>query len=169
MLRVISRAGSADGFSQAFVKPVSPEAMIAKPVIQSPDLLGLRKSFHQFRGAPPHELNLHFALLRPTNPFLNMLVPPIHCRGTPWDTSIGSVNGNANVVSLEIGMLSESSFDGVVDLRQLGRVERKEILGLPTPFVSIWQDAIALDAGVRIPGADELGVVWCLNSRELGT
>ena len=66
-------------------------------------------------------------------------------------------------------MFSESSFDGVIDLRQLGRVERKEILGLPTPFVSIWQDAIALDAGVRIPGTGELGVVWCLNSRKLGT
>ena len=35
-------------------------------------------------------------------------------------------------------------------MRQLGTVERKEILGLPTPFVSIWQDAIALDAGVLL-------------------
>ena len=44
--------------------------------------LTLEDSESNFPTAPPHELNLHFALLRPTNPFLNMLVPPIHCRGT---------------------------------------------------------------------------------------
>ena len=66
-------------------------------------------------------------------------------------------------------MFIESSFDGAVDLIQLGIAERKEIFCLPTPFVSIFQDAIALDACVRIPDAGELGVTRRFKSRQLGT
>ena len=142
--------------------------MTAKPVIQSTNLLGLGKSSHQLRGTPPNEIDLHVSSLRPTNPFLNTLVPPIHRRSTSCDAGVGSVDGNANVVSLDIGMFIERGFDGVVDLRPLRRAERKEIFGLPTPFVSTWQNTIALDAGVRIPCTGELGVPWCLKSRKLG-
>ncbi len=66
-------------------------------------------------------------------------------------------------------MFRERSFDGLVKFTPLGFSRLSdEILGLPTPLIAVRQNAVAFDPGVRIPGAGELRVLWCLKSRKLG-